>query len=161
MKHKLMQAMAQRDERYLLQGRVEIDDAYLGGERAGHINGGRRAANKTAFVAAVQTSADGRPLYMRLTPVQDFTNEHMRHWASRHLTAGCHVVSDGTRAFAQVRQAQATHERYVTGGGRQGAQTPQLRWVNTLLGNLKTSMAGTYHSFDHAKYAQRYLAEFC
>ena len=25
MKHKLMQAMAQRDERYLLQGRVEID----------------------------------------------------------------------------------------------------------------------------------------
>ena len=91
MKHKLMQAMAQRDERYLLQGRVEIDDAYLGGERAGHINGGRRAANKTAFVAAVQTSADGRPLYMRLTPVQDFTNEHMRHWASRHLTAGCHA----------------------------------------------------------------------
>ena len=44
---------------------------------------------------------------MRLTPVQDFTNEHMRQWASRHLTAGCHVVSDGTRAFAQVRQAQA------------------------------------------------------
>ena len=161
MKHKLMQAMAQRDERYLLQGRVEIDDAYLGGERAGHINGGRRAANKTAFVAAVQTSADGRPLYMRLTPVAAFTNEHMRHWASRHLTAGCHVVSDGTRAFAQVQHAQATHERYVTGGGRQGAQTPQLRWVNTLLGNLKTSMAGTYHSFDHARYAQRYLAEFC
>ena len=46
-------------------------------------------------------------------------------------------------------------------GCRQGAQTPQLHWVNTLLGNLKTSMAGTYHSFDHAKYAARYLAEFC
>ena len=60
-----------------------------------------------------------------------------------------------------MQHAQATHERYVTGGGRQGAQTPQLRWVNTLLGNLKTSMAGTYHSFDHARYAQRYLAEFC
>ena len=38
---------------------------------------------------------------------------------------------------------------------------PQLHWVNTLLGNLKTSMAGTYHSFDHAKYASRYWAEFC
>ena len=38
MKHKLMQAMAQRDERHLLQGRVEIDDAYLGGERAGAIS---------------------------------------------------------------------------------------------------------------------------
>ena len=48
----------------------------------------------------------------------------------------------------------------MTGGGRQGAQTPQLHWVNTVLGNLKTSLVGTYHSFNHAKYAARYLAEF-
>jgi transposase-like protein len=160
LKHKLMQTMGQRDARYLLSGRVEIDDAYLGGERAGSINGGRKAANKTAFVAAVQTSEDGRPLYLRMVPVADFTNQEMAQWAQRSLAPGCHVVSDGTPAFAQVRQASATHERHVTGGGRQGAQTPQLHWVNTLLGNLKTSMAGTYHSFDHAKYAARYLAEF-
>jgi hypothetical protein len=29
-----------------------------------------------------------------------------------------------------------------------------------MLGNLKTALAGTYHSFDHAKYGDRYLAEF-
>lgn len=161
LKHKLMQAMAQRDAPYRLEGRVEIDDAYLGGERAGSINGGRKAANKTAFVAAVQTLPDGHPLYMCLTPVVDFTNEEMQQWARQHLAPGSHVVSDGTPAFAQVRQVKATHERYVTGGGRKGAQTPQLHWVNTMLGNLKTSIAGTYHSFDHAKYAARYLAEFC
>lgn len=161
LKHKLMQAMEQRDTRYQLQGRVELDDAYLGGERAGHINGGRKAANKTAFVAAVQTTDEGHPLYMRLTPVDDFTKQAMRQWAQRYLAPGCHVVSDGTPAFAQVKTAQATHERYVSGGGRKAAQTEQLHWVNTLLGNLKTSMAGTYHSFKHGKYAQRYLAEFC
>lgn len=161
LKHKLMQTMAVRDARRRLQGRVEIDDAYLGGERAGHIYGGRKPANKSAFIAAVQTREDGRPLYMRLTPVADFTNQDMRQWAERHLAPGAHVVSDGTPAFAQVRQAGATHERYVTGGGRQGAQTPQLHWVNTLLGNLKTSMAGTYHAFDHVRYGARYLAEFC
>jgi len=161
LKHKLMQTMSERDERYVLSGRVEIDDAYLGGERAGSINGGRKAANKTAFVAAVQTREDGRPLYVRMVPVADFTNQEMAKWAQRYLAAGAHVVSDGTNAFAQVRQVGATHERYITGGGRQGAQTPQLHWVNTVLGNLKTSMAGTYHSFDHAKYAARYLGEFC
>lgn len=161
LKHKLMQAMAQRDARYPLQGRVEIDDAYLGGERAGSINGGRKAANKSAFVAAVQTLPDGRPLYMSLAPVADFTNQEMAQWAALHLAPGCHVVSDGTLAFAQVRQVGAVHERHVTGPGRQGVQTPQLHWVNTMLGNLKTSMAGTYHSFKHAKYAARYLAEFC
>lgn len=160
LKHKLMQTMLLREESRPLQGRVEIDDAYLGGEREGHINGGRKAANKTAFVAAIQTSDDGHPLRMRLTPVVDFTNADMARWAQGHLAPGCHVVSDGTWAFAQVVQAGATHERHVTGGGRQGARTPQLRWVNTLLGNLKTSLTGTLHSFDHARYAARYLAEF-
>ena len=160
LKHKLMQTMLLREESRPLQGRVEIDDAYLGGEREGHINGGRKAANKTAFVAAIQTSDDGHPLRMRLTPVVDFTNADMARWAQGHLAPGCHVVSDVTWAFAQVVQAGATHERHVTGGGRQGARTPQLRWANTLLGNLKTSLTGTLHSFDHARYPARYLAEF-
>lgn len=132
--HKLMHTRGLRDARYRLQGRVEIDDAYLGGERAeASIHGGGKPANKTAFIAAVQTRAEGRPLYIHLTPVADFTNQDIRLWAERH----------------------------VTGGGRQGAQTPQLHWVNTVRGNLKTSMAGTYHAFDHARYAARYLAEFC
>jgi hypothetical protein len=32
---KLMQAMSERDELYTLQGNVQVDDAYLGGERVG------------------------------------------------------------------------------------------------------------------------------
>jgi len=30
--HKLMQAMAERDARYRLDGQAQVDDAYLGGE---------------------------------------------------------------------------------------------------------------------------------
>ena len=30
-------------------------------------------------------------------------------------------------------------------------------WVNTILGNLKTAISGTYHAFDFNKYAGRYL----
>jgi hypothetical protein len=37
---------------------------------------------------------------------------------------------------------------------------PEFKWVNTILGNLKTAITGTYHAFDFAKYAHRYLAEF-
>jgi hypothetical protein len=35
-----------------------------------------------------------------------------------------------------------------------------FHWINTILGNLKTAIAGTYHAFDFSKYAHRYLAEF-
>ncbi|HCZ14999.1 MAG TPA: IS1595 family transposase, partial [Candidatus Accumulibacter sp.] len=34
-----------------------------------------------------------------------------------------------------------------------------FHWINTLLGNLKTSINGTYHAFDFRKYAYRYLSE--
>ncbi|XAH21710.1 IS1595 family transposase [Xylophilus sp. GW821-FHT01B05] len=159
-KHKLMQTMLLREAPRRLDERVEIDDAYLGGERAGHIHGGRGAWRKSAFVAAVQTDTEGHPRFMRLSPVAAFTNEALKVWATESLAPTAHVVSDGLRSFAQVRQIGATHERYVTGGGREAAKKPELRWVNTMLGNLKTALAGTYHSFDHAKYAARYLAEF-
>ena len=47
----------------------------------------------------------------------------------------------------------------VTGGGRASAQSPAFKWVNTILGNLKNSLRGTYHAISE-KYSARYLAEF-
>jgi hypothetical protein len=36
---------------------------------------------------------------------------------------------------------------------------PEFKWLNTVLGNFKTAIAGTHHAFKFAKYAPRYLAE--
>ena len=47
--------MARREGETRLAGRVEMDDAYLGGVRSGGKRG-RGAAGKTPFVAAVSTS---------------------------------------------------------------------------------------------------------
>ena len=55
MKHKLMEVMRQREDSRVLDGRVEIDDAYLGGERSGG-KSGRGSENKVPFIAAVQTT---------------------------------------------------------------------------------------------------------
>jgi hypothetical protein len=52
MKHKLMEVMRVREDDRLLDGRVEIDDAYLGGERSG-CKAGRGSEKKVLFVAAV------------------------------------------------------------------------------------------------------------
>ena len=37
---------------------------------------------------------------------------------------------------------------------------PEFEWINTVLGNLKSSFSGRYHSFAFRKYAARYLASF-
>ena len=37
-RHKLMQVMMERDREHPLSGWIELDDAYLGGERSGQAN---------------------------------------------------------------------------------------------------------------------------
>lgn len=157
MKHKLLEVMFLREEPRMLDGRVEVDDAYLGGERPG--KRGRGSENKVSFIAAVQTNAAGHPHTVCLKPLA-FTKEAIADWANKALAASAHVVSDGLGCFNGFEGNVADHQAVVTGGGAESVKHPQFRWVNTLLGNLKTGLSGTYHAFDFAKYAHRYLAEF-
>jgi transposase-like protein len=156
-KHKIMQAMAERESSRQLTGRVEIDDAYLGGEKAG--KPGRGSENKIPFVAAVQTTATGQPQLIRLDPVSGFTKEAIGIWSRKALDAAAVVVSDGLNCFPAVSESGAAHQPEKVGSGRQAVENPAFRAINTLLGNLKTSISGTYHAFAFAKYGHRYLAE--
>lgn len=158
MKHKILEAMRLAEHDRELDGRIEIDDAYFGGEFSGGKTG-RGTDNKVPFVAAVQTSGEGRPLYACLSP-QPPTREAMAAFAARHIAASATVVSDGLWCFRAATVVGAEHERIVTGGGKASMKLAQFKAVNTLLGNLKTAIRGTYHAFDFAKYAHRYLAEF-
>ncbi len=157
LKHKIMEAMRLREAPRELNGRVEIDDAYLGGERSGG-KAGRGSENKVPFLAAVQTTQSGHPLLACLRQ-QPHTTEQVAVFAAQHIAPSATVVTDGLWCFQATAIIGATHERVVTGGGKASVKLPQFKAVNTLLGNLKTAISGTYHAFDYAKYAHRYLAE--
>lgn len=156
--HKLMQAMAEREQRDVLEGQVQVDDAYLGGECSGG-KVGRGSENKVPFVAAVSLSDDGHPLRTQLTPVPGFSLKAIEQWATTHLAPGSTVFSDGLACFAAVTAAGCTHQPTVV-AGRKPKNLPEFQWINTVLGNLKTSLNGSYHAFDFRKYAGRYLAAF-
>ena len=106
---------------------------------------GRGADRKEPFVAAGQVSEEGRPERLWLSPVRGFRLKKLETWARRHLQPGTVVRSDGLHCFR--------------GGGKGSCATPGLTWVNTLLGNVKRAIDGTYHACD-SRYAGRYLAEF-
>lgn len=158
-KHKLMQAMIERDDLKPLAGIVQLDDAYWGGERHGG-GTGRGSPGKTPFVAAVQITAQGFPVAMRMDVVPGFRKTALAQWARRHLAPGTAVVSDGLNCFPGVAAADCTHVPLVTGGGPASATHPMFQWVNTVLGNVKNALHGTYHAVK-PKYLQRYLSEFC
>lgn len=157
LKHKLMQAMFERDASRPLSGDVQVDDAYWGGERHGS-KVGRGSPGKTSFVAAVQCSPEGHPMAMRMDVVAGFRKTELVRWAQRSLAPGCRVISDGLGCFPGVVLASCQHTPIVTGGGVPSG--PHFVWVNTLLGNVKNALHGTYHAL-RAKYLQRSLSEFC
>jgi ISXO2-like transposase domain len=173
-----MQTMLAREAgKPKLAGRIEVDDAYLGGERSGGKRG-RGSPGKTPFVAAVETREDEadppgqpasasrpgatrapRPRRLRLTVVKGFRKKELAALAKRDFAPGSRVLSDGLSCWTAVTQAGCTHEPMVTGSGKLAARHASFKWVNTALGNIKTALAGTYHHVS-PQHAQRYLASF-
>ena len=155
--HKLMHAMQQRDNPYLLGGLVQIDAAYLGGEPSGG-KAGRGSENKVPFVAAVEFNQKRRPIRIRISRVSGFTTRAISSWAQNHVAAGTTVITDGLACFAGVTEAGCKHIAKIA-GSRKPKELPLLQWLNTIPGNVKTGPGGAYHAFLFSKYSNRYLAE--
>src|SRR4051794_39589451 len=154
-----MRAMAAREAaKPKLEGRIEVDDAYLGGERPGGKRG-RGAAGKTPIVAAVETTAERKPKRLRFSVVKGFRKKEVEKLAKRDFAPGSNVVSDGLSCWPAVEKAGCAHFAMATGAGKKAAGWTPFRWVNTTLGNIKTAIVGTYHHVS-AKHAQSYLTSF-
>lgn len=91
--------------------------------------------------------------------VAGFRKTELAAWAKRYLMPGSTVVSDGLDCFPAVVAAGCTHEAIITGGGVPTEE--RFAGVNTVLGNVKNALHGTYHALHPQKYLQRYLSEFC
>ena len=159
LKHKLLQVMLERDADYQLTGVVEIDDVYWGGECHGQTPG-RGSPNKTPFIAALAKSEDGRPMTLRMSVVAGFRKTELAAWAQKFLDPNCIVVSDGLGCFRGIAQAGIEHQALVTGGGAACVELEDFRWLNTVIGNVKNALRGTYHKAS-PQHLPRYLAEFC
>lgn len=159
MKHKIMQVMKERDDSKRLRGVIQLDDVYWGGERHGGKRG-RGSKNKIPFVAAVSLNEKGHPIAMNMNVVKGFRLTEISRWAKQHLQPGSTVLSDGLPCFSAVSDASCYHVSIVTGGGFQSVTKKEFAWVNTMIGNVKNAITGTYHAIN-PKHLPRYLAEFC
>ena len=115
-KHKLKQVMLERDATKRLTGRVEIDDAYLGGERRWKARS--MGAWENAVVVAVETTAEGKPVRLKES-VTSFCARAMQGSPSAAST-DCSVVSDGLQD-GSVADAGCAHQVVKTGSGPRAA----------------------------------------
>jgi hypothetical protein len=156
--NKIMQAMIEREKSYVLRGKVQLDDTYLGGEHNGG-KPGRGSENKVPIVAAFSLVEAGHPIHVKVAKVETFSFAAIADWAQDALARGCEVISDGLACFRAVAEVGCLHQPVVA-NGRHPKDLPDFRWINTVISNLKTSR-GTFHALNFEKYADRYLGAFC
>ena len=137
LKHKIMEAMRVREQPRELDGRVEIDDAYLGGERSGG-KVGRGSENKVPIVAAVQTTPAGQPMLACLRQQPHTTEEVAVFAAAAHRALGHRGLRRAvvlSRHHHRRRRARARRHRRGQGqreaaavqGGQHAAGQPEDR----------------------------------
>ena len=85
---KIMHAMSERDEGYVLHGKVQIGDAYLAGECQGG-KAGRGSENKVPVVAASSLNEEGHPIHAKF---QQSLGSHQRTCLNG-LVSICRVVA--------------------------------------------------------------------
>ena len=64
-------------------------------------------------------------------------------------------------ALASLEPASAvvSEDTAITVSPRKSSELGVFQWVNTIIGNFKTAVRGTYHHINVHKYLARYLAE--
>lgn len=156
-----MSVMDSREASRKLDGRFEMDDVVYGGEKHEYKGGkrGRGGPNKVPFVAAVQTTYAGHLVRLLLHVVKTHDGESIEAMAHQNLEPIACVVSDGLGCFRAVMRIGCTHEPVVAAKTGWSEKILAFRWVKTVVGNLKTAMAGTMKHVA-SRYLQRYFANF-
>src|SRR3954454_11171132 len=131
LRQKIMAVMTAREDARRLDGRVEMDDVYLGGHRPG--KRGRGAAGKQPFVAAVSTSDDRRPRKIKLLPVKGFRKKEIKKLVTEHLASTSRLGTGGLSCWTAAAEAGLEPTAMVTGSVRQAARWSPFRCVNTPL----------------------------
>ncbi len=149
--HRLRRAMGQRDKDYILSGVIELDDAYFGAPKSTGKRG--RGTDKTSALAAVSLTEQGHPRFLKIQ-VSQLDTESVSTVTQQIIRPGSGIHSDALGSFRAALRGAYVHHYQVFDKGS-GA----LRWVHTLISNVKAFLLGTYHGLGK-KHLQSYFDEF-
>ena len=154
MLHKLRAAMVKEGQERL-RGIVEVDEAYLGGERAG--KAGRGAHGKMLVAGAVETHGR-RAGRIRLRVIRGVSGDQLTGFVKATVEEGSTVRTDGWAGYNGLRALGYQHKPEVEGTPERAAEILPL--IHLAFSNLKTWLLGTHHGSVKKQHMQAYLNEF-
>jgi len=152
--HKIRNAMKQRDGNYLLNGIIEVDDAFFGSPSEGGKRG--RGTDKTPVVVALSLDEKGRPQYLRAELIDAVDGDSLTEFADRNIAKGSKIRSDGLRSYNKLGKDYALEKTLFS----VTVSPEHLQLLHIMVSNIKRFFLGTYHGIGRV-HMQSFLDEFC
>lgn len=168
MMHKIRDLMMFRDEQYLLNGDLELDEIFVRvahekqpGEELKSGKGSQRhvvslIAAESERITDSATHKGKRLGFVKIKPIEGHSSIVAKRALLKMIGNIKSFTSDKGSEFKGLSQL-AEHIAVVSNKENNDKHLP---WIGILTANLKRKLLGTYHSVSDS-YLDRYLAEFC
>ena len=171
MVHKIRKAMGNRDDRYTLEGMIEMDEGYFTIEASEHQHQTQKAGRGSKTKANVMIMAESTVLedldtgkverqcrYFKAKVLED----HQADGADETLKAAIAdeeiiVFTDQSTSYVNIADYVEIH---MSEKSSETTTKETLKWVHIAISNAKRNFLGVYHKIKR-KYLQLYLDEFC
>jgi transposase-like protein len=152
---KIRYAMGERDEKYQLNGIVEMDEAFFGAPTEGGKRG--RGTEKTPVLVALSLDETGKPQFLKMDILDAVNGEEVGKSTKKSVAKGSEIRTDGLSVYLQLVEKgyTLTQKNYDPKN-----QPEHLHWIHTIISNAKSMIDGTFHGLDKI-HLQRYLNEYC
>ncbi len=171
---KIRVAMGHRDEKYTLDGFIEMDEGFFEGHRKKDEEGLRTKPAKeldrqVKAIVAVSTTPiitgedkKGRPItkpgYLKISVVQSLSKTDIAYEAEKIVAQTSYVTTDGKTSYRTLNDICGNHTAIVVKDKKQVIKI--FPWVHIAISNAKKKILGLHHSVKDI-YMQNYLNEFC
>jgi len=147
-----------RPGRDLLRGRIEVDEAYVGGTDVGGTRG-RGSEKKEIVVIAVEVHSPKGFGRVRMRRIADVSSATLVPFVCDVAEKGSEILTDGWRGYNRLSKCGFKHERVVHSDSGDPAHV-SMPGVHRIAALVKRWLLSTHQGSVSGKHLEYYLDEY-
>ncbi len=163
--------MGKRDDEYMLEGAIELDDAFFSTEisledKDKPLKRGRGSQKKTKVLVMAESKTVENPKagkkpkkvgYLKMKVISDLKSETITKNVKDQIESTADLTTDDSTSYTKLKEHVHSHMAYVIPNEELCNMLP---WVHTAISNAKRQLLGVYYKIK-PEYLQYYLNRFC